>query len=191
MSNRLRTVILAPSAGYAYQIANRRLFVLLNGIVTLISLAIEAPRYRSFPKKPAPKSNATLSASGPEEKNVTESTGPGTHFATGCFNPKRPRSEWPWDFQAIPEHIKTQLAKGNIMTIIKSLSTLSLALAMMGGVVVLTPSSAKAGQFISNPALGHNVITCSVRGGTTNNCRPGKQANPPTRGCSKIAMCRG
>jgi len=79
------------------------------------------------------------------------------------------------------------------MTTIKALSTLSLALAMMGGVLVLTPSSAKAGQFISNGALKHNNIPCSVRGGTSNNCRVGTPANPPskTRPCLKIQRCRG
>jgi hypothetical protein len=84
------------------------------------------------------------------------------------------------------------------MTTIKVLSTLSLALAMIGGALVLTPSSASAGTvkkansgFISNPALGHNNIPCSKRGGTDKNCRVGPPVNPPSRGCSKITLCRG
>jgi hypothetical protein len=84
------------------------------------------------------------------------------------------------------------------MTFAKSISTLSLALAMIGGAVMLAPSSATAGTakkansgFISNGALGHNNIPCSKRGGTDKNCRVGPPVNPPSRGCSKITMCRG
>jgi hypothetical protein len=79
------------------------------------------------------------------------------------------------------------------MTIIKALSTLSLALTMIGGAVMLAPSTVKAGGFISNGALKHNNIPCSVRGGTSNNCRVGTPANPPSkiRPCLKIQRCRG
>ncbi len=69
------------------------------------------------------------------------------------------------------------------MTITKTLSTLSLALAIIGGAVVLAPSSAKAGSFISFDALKHN--------NAGKNTRPGAQANPHTRGCSAITRCRG
>ena len=79
------------------------------------------------------------------------------------------------------------------MTIIKALSTLSLSLTMIGGAVMLAPSTVRAGSFISNGALKHNNIPCSVRGGTSNNCRVGAPANPPPkiRPCLKIQRCRG
>jgi len=77
------------------------------------------------------------------------------------------------------------------MTIYKTLSTLSFALAMIAGAVMFAPSSAKAGGFISNGALKRNGISCSDRAHTSQNCRPGKPANPPSRGCSKITLCRG
>ncbi|MEO7424046.1 MAG: rapid alkalinization factor family protein [Fibrobacteria bacterium] len=81
------------------------------------------------------------------------------------------------------------------MNIANAFSTLSLAVAIVGGAFMLTPSTSHAGNsgFISNPALGHNNIPCSVRNGTSNNCRVGKPANPPPkiRPCLKIQKCRG
>jgi hypothetical protein len=90
-------------------------------------------------------------------------------------------------------NLKSQLTKGLIMTLSKTLPALAFAFAMIGGAVMLAPSSAKAANsgFISIGALKHNNIPCSERGGTAKNCRPGAQANPHTRGCSKITMCRG
>jgi hypothetical protein len=68
------------------------------------------------------------------------------------------------------------------MNIAKSLSALSLAVAIIGGAVMLAPSSAKAGGFISNGALRADQIRHNS---------PPQQANKHTRGCSKITMCRG
>jgi hypothetical protein len=45
--------------------------------------------------------------------------------------------------------------------------------------------------YISYGALRRDNVPCSVRGASYYNCRPGGQANPYTRGCSKIAGCRG
>jgi hypothetical protein len=81
------------------------------------------------------------------------------------------------------------------MKITKSLSAVAFAVAMIGSAVMIAPASSHAGNsgFISNPALGHNNIPCSVKNGTSNNCRVGKQANPPSkiRPCLKIQRCRG
>jgi hypothetical protein len=69
------------------------------------------------------------------------------------------------------------------MNIAKSLSALSLAIAIVGGSVMLAPSSAEAaGKFISIDALKKNHAN--------NKSRP-TPSNPHTRGCSKITMCRG
>ncbi|MBW8889902.1 MAG: hypothetical protein JF616_19250 [Fibrobacteres bacterium] len=83
------------------------------------------------------------------------------------------------------------------MTFVQSLSTLSLAFAMIGGAVLLAPSTSTAGTakansgFISIGALKHDAIPCSKRGGTDKNCRVGPPVNPPSRGCSAITRCRG
>lgn len=75
--------------------------------------------------------------------------------------------------------------------------TLSLAFAMIGGALVLTPSSteaasnAKSGQHISYDALKKGGIPCSKRGASAKNCRVGEPANPYKRGCNKITRCRG
>jgi hypothetical protein len=45
--------------------------------------------------------------------------------------------------------------------------------------------------YISYGALRRDNVPCSVRGASYYNCRAGAQANPYTRGCSKIAGCRG
>jgi hypothetical protein len=69
------------------------------------------------------------------------------------------------------------------MNITKYFSALSIAFALIGGAVMMTPSSAHAGKFISFDALKKNTAN------TKGNNRPGKQANPHTRGCSDIARC--
>lgn len=72
------------------------------------------------------------------------------------------------------------------MNITKTISTLSLAFAMVGGAVVIAPSQAEAnnkGQ-ISYDALKKNQAG-------KNHTRPGAKANPYNRGCSKINQCRG
>jgi hypothetical protein len=77
------------------------------------------------------------------------------------------------------------------MTLSKIIPALSLAVAMIGGAVLIAPSYVKADSgHISNGALGHDRISCSDRA-TKNNCRPGTPANPHTRGCSAIFRCRG
>jgi hypothetical protein len=68
------------------------------------------------------------------------------------------------------------------MTIYKTLSTLSFALALIAGAVMFAPSSAKASGFISNRALRADQIRHNS---------PPQQANPHTRGCSAITRCRG
>ncbi|GEM_PF-6299685 len=71
------------------------------------------------------------------------------------------------------------------MTLSKTLPTLSLALALIGGGVMIAPSSAKAGgNHISFDALKKDGIK-------SNNNRPGKPANQHTRGCNAINRCRG
>ncbi|KAF2846261.1 rapid alkalinization factor [Plenodomus tracheiphilus IPT5] len=44
---------------------------------------------------------------------------------------------------------------------------------------------------ISYDALNRNRVPCSQRGSSAANCKPGAEANPYTRGCSKIDRCRG
>ncbi|KAM0883073.1 hypothetical protein ACQ4PT_031870 [Festuca glaucescens] len=45
--------------------------------------------------------------------------------------------------------------------------------------------------YISYGALSANTVPCSERGQSYYNCQPGADANPYTRGCSAIALCRG
>ena len=45
-------------------------------------------------------------------------------------------------------------------------------------------------RYISYGALSRNTIPCSRRGASYYNCRPGAQANPYSRGCSRITRCR-
>ncbi|KAK4265758.1 hypothetical protein QN277_026771 [Acacia crassicarpa] len=47
------------------------------------------------------------------------------------------------------------------------------------------------GRYISYGALRRNTVPCSRRGASYYNCRPGAQANPYGRGCSRITRCRG
>jgi len=77
------------------------------------------------------------------------------------------------------------------MKIAKTLSTLSLAFAMVGGYLVFAPSQAEAGNngHISYEALKRNHISTSLK--NLNNARAGQQANKYNRGCSAITRCRG
>jgi hypothetical protein len=79
------------------------------------------------------------------------------------------------------------------MNIANTISALSLAFAMIGGAVMIAPAPAHAANsgFISFGALKKDQVPCSKRGASAQNCRPGKQANPHTRGCSAITRCRG
>lgn len=72
------------------------------------------------------------------------------------------------------------------MKITKTLSTLSLAFAMVGGYLVFAPTQAEAANkgHISYDALKKNQAG-------KNNTRPGQPANNWNRGCSKINHCRG
>jgi hypothetical protein len=45
--------------------------------------------------------------------------------------------------------------------------------------------------YISYGALRRNQVPCNRRGASYYNCRPGGQANPYHRGCSRITRCRG
>ncbi|GAB4855585.1 hypothetical protein Ancab_024208 [Ancistrocladus abbreviatus] len=45
-------------------------------------------------------------------------------------------------------------------------------------------------KYISYAALNKNSVPCSQRGASYYNCKPGAQANPYSRGCSKISRCR-
>ncbi|CAN0855814.1 Protein RALF-like 33 [Linum grandiflorum] len=45
-------------------------------------------------------------------------------------------------------------------------------------------------RYISYGALRRNSVPCSRRGASYYNCRGGGQANPYTRGCSRITRCR-
>ncbi|GLT32486.1 hypothetical protein SLA2020_071510 [Shorea laevis] len=47
-----------------------------------------------------------------------------------------------------------------------------------------------ASKYISYGAMLKNSVPCSHRGASYYNCKPGAQANPYTRGCSKITRCR-
>jgi hypothetical protein len=71
------------------------------------------------------------------------------------------------------------------MNISKTISTLSLAFAMVGGALVLTPSEAKAGN------NGHISYDALKKNHANKNTRPGQQANPWSRGCSAQQKCRG
>jgi hypothetical protein len=78
------------------------------------------------------------------------------------------------------------------MTISKSISTLSLAFAMIGGYLVFAPSQAEAANnngHISYEALKRNFIPTGHK--NPGNSRPGQPANKYTRGCSAIQHCRG
>ncbi|XP_021772881.1 rapid alkalinization factor-like [Chenopodium quinoa] len=44
-------------------------------------------------------------------------------------------------------------------------------------------------NYISYNALNKNRVPCSRRGASYYNCRPGAQANPYSRGCSRITRC--
>ncbi|GJM95492.1 hypothetical protein PR202_ga12234 [Eleusine coracana subsp. coracana] len=46
-------------------------------------------------------------------------------------------------------------------------------------------------NYISYGALRRDNVPCSRRGASYYNCRPGAQANPYRRGCSRITRCRG
>ncbi|XP_038721041.1 protein RALF-like 33 [Tripterygium wilfordii] len=48
-----------------------------------------------------------------------------------------------------------------------------------------------ARRYISYGALRRNTVPCSRRGASYYNCRRGAQANPYSRGCSRITRCRG
>ncbi|XP_022760562.1 protein RALF-like 33 [Durio zibethinus] len=45
-------------------------------------------------------------------------------------------------------------------------------------------------RYISYGALSRNRVPCSRRGASYYNCQPGAQANPYSRGCSRITRCR-
>ncbi|XAR52631.1 hypothetical protein NMG60_11020798 [Bertholletia excelsa] len=45
-------------------------------------------------------------------------------------------------------------------------------------------------RYISYGALQRNTVPCSRRGSSYYNCQGSGQANPYTRGCSKITRCR-
>ncbi|XVE89646.1 hypothetical protein DITRI_Ditri20bG0012500 [Diplodiscus trichospermus] len=45
-------------------------------------------------------------------------------------------------------------------------------------------------KYISYGALQRNTVPCSRRGASYYNCQPGAQANPYSRGCSRITRCR-
>lgn len=45
--------------------------------------------------------------------------------------------------------------------------------------------------YISYGALRRGTVPCNRRGASYYNCRPGAQANPYSRGCSRITRCRG
>ncbi|CAK7333175.1 unnamed protein product [Dovyalis caffra] len=46
-------------------------------------------------------------------------------------------------------------------------------------------------RYVSYGALRRNNVPCSRRGASYYNCRAGAQANPYSRGCSRITRCRG
>ncbi len=77
------------------------------------------------------------------------------------------------------------------MKIANTLSTLSLALALFGGALVIAPTKVEAANngHISYGALNPNKVNQSVL--RPGNSRPGQPVNKYTRGCSKINMCRG
>ncbi|MCL7037700.1 hypothetical protein MKW94_016635 [Papaver nudicaule] len=45
-------------------------------------------------------------------------------------------------------------------------------------------------KYISYGSLKKNNVPCSRRGASYYNCKPGAQANPYQRGCSKMSKCR-
>jgi hypothetical protein len=75
------------------------------------------------------------------------------------------------------------------MILSKTIPTLSLALAMIGGAVMFAPSAVKAAGFISNGALRAGGIPTDRN--HRQNTRPGAPANHHTRDCSGITRCRG
>jgi hypothetical protein len=77
------------------------------------------------------------------------------------------------------------------MTLSKTISTLSLALAMFGSALLIAPSKAEAGNsgHISYEALKRNFVPTGHK--NPGNGRAGQPANKYTRGCSAIQHCRG
>ncbi|CAM0907379.1 unnamed protein product [Alopecurus aequalis] len=54
-----------------------------------------------------------------------------------------------------------------------------------------TAAASSMMQYISYGALSPDNVPCSLRGASYySNCRPGAEANPYTRGCSAITLCR-
>ena len=72
------------------------------------------------------------------------------------------------------------------MKIAKTLSTLSLAFAMIGGYLVFAPSKAEAAN---NGHISYDALKKNQNG--KNGTRPGQPSNKYTRGCSAIQKCRG
>ena len=68
----------------------------------------------------------------------------------------------------------------------KTLSTLSLAFALVGGAIVLAPSQAEAAN-----NKGHISFDALKKNNNNKNNRPGQPANKWSRGCSAITRCRG
>ncbi len=53
----------------------------------------------------------------------------------------------------------------------------------------MTKVRGEGGDFISYGSLNKNKVPCSKKGSSHTNCEPGAEANPWTRGCSKITRC--
>lgn len=71
------------------------------------------------------------------------------------------------------------------MMISKTLSTLSLAFALVGGTFVFAPSQAEANN------KGHISYDALKKNNNSKQNRPGQPANTWNRGCSAITKCRG
>lgn len=59
-----------------------------------------------------------------------------------------------------------------------------------GASLMNTPQKANR-RYIGYPVMARDSIPCSLKGGTSKNCRPGPAANPYRRGCSAVMRCRG
>ncbi|KAF2222120.1 rapid alkalinization factor-domain-containing protein [Elsinoe ampelina] len=66
----------------------------------------------------------------------------------------------------------------------------STAAALPADTALEVREEAVSGHFICYGALQRNTIPCSRVGNSFTNCKLGTPANPYTRGCSTITMCR-
>nr|AGT16335.1 hypothetical protein SHCRBa_256_D11_F_160 [Saccharum hybrid cultivar R570]AGT17389.1 hypothetical protein SHCRBa_176_L06_R_120 [Saccharum hybrid cultivar R570] len=111
--------------------------------------------------------------------------------------PRRPRAgatwtwTWTWTWASSPPGGRRRECRG---TVAECLAEASESEEEGLDLVSSAESHRRAlygGGYISYGALRRDNVPCSRRGASYYNCRPGGQANPYHRGCSRITRCRG